>query len=102
LAAQPDSPTLNFALGNLYAQQGRWNDAQQAYFRAFAGDGDNPDYQFNLASASTSCANPSSHCSIIRGRLLPPPSALPPSTETRPKAASANCKNNAAPPAPWR
>lgn len=49
LAGQPDSPSLNFTLGNLYAQQGRWNDAQQAYFRAYAGDGENPDYQFNLA-----------------------------------------------------
>lgn len=49
LASQPDSPILNFILGNLYAQQGRWNDAQQAYFRAYTGDSENPDYQFNLA-----------------------------------------------------
>lgn len=51
LADQPDSPPLNFALGNVYARQERWNEAQQAYFRAFAGDGDNPDYLFNLAVA---------------------------------------------------
>jgi tetratricopeptide (TPR) repeat protein len=51
LTDQPDSPPLNFALGNVYARQGRWNEAQQAYFRAFAGDGDNPDYLFNLAVA---------------------------------------------------
>jgi tetratricopeptide (TPR) repeat protein len=49
LATQPDAPVLHFALGNLYAQQSRWNDAQQAYFNAVAGDGDNPDYLFNLA-----------------------------------------------------
>lgn len=49
LASQPESPFLNFALGNLFAQQGRWADAQQAYFRAYAADSDNPDYQFNLA-----------------------------------------------------
>ena len=49
LAGQPESPSLNFTLGNLYAQQGRWNDAQQAYFRAYTGDSENPDYQFNLA-----------------------------------------------------
>ncbi len=49
LAAQPDAPALHFALGNLHARQGRWNEAQQAYFNAVTGDGDNPDYLFNLA-----------------------------------------------------
>lgn len=49
LAAQPESAALNFALGNLYARQSRWNEAQQAYFDAVAGDTDNPDYLFNLA-----------------------------------------------------
>jgi tetratricopeptide (TPR) repeat protein len=49
LAAQPDSAQLNFALGNLYAKQARWNEAQQVYFNAVAGDTDNPDYLFNLA-----------------------------------------------------
>lgn len=49
LAAQPESPALNFALGNLYARQNRWPEAQQVYFNAVAADGDNPDYLFNLA-----------------------------------------------------
>jgi len=49
LAAQPESAQLNFALGNLYARQTRWNEAQQLYFNAVAGDTDNPDYLFNLA-----------------------------------------------------
>ncbi len=49
LSTQPESPPLNFALGNLYARQGRWSEAQQAYFNAVAADGDNPDYLFNLA-----------------------------------------------------
>jgi Tfp pilus assembly protein PilF len=49
LAAQPESAPLNFALGNLYARQNRWNEAQQFYFNAVAGDTDNPDYLFNLA-----------------------------------------------------
>ena len=49
LSSQPDSPALYFALGNLYAQQSRWNEAQQAYFRAYAGDPDNADFLFNLA-----------------------------------------------------
>lgn len=49
LSSQPDSASLNFALGNLYARQGRWSEAQPAYFNAVAADGDNPDYLFNLA-----------------------------------------------------
>ncbi len=49
LATQPDSAALQFALGNLYARQNRWSDAQQAYFQALAGDTGNPDYLFNLA-----------------------------------------------------
>jgi uncharacterized protein HemY len=49
LAEQPDSPFLNFALGNLYTRTARWADAQQAYFKAHAADAGNPDYSFNLA-----------------------------------------------------
>lgn len=49
LSAQPESAALNFALGNLYARQNRWPEAQQVYFNALAADGDNPDYLFNLA-----------------------------------------------------
>jgi tetratricopeptide (TPR) repeat protein len=49
IAAQPDLPPLHFVLGNVYARQGRWNDAQHAYFKAYSGDSDNPDYLFNLA-----------------------------------------------------
>lgn len=51
LATQPESPELNFALGNLYARQQRWGEAQAAFFNATAGDADNPDYLFNLAVA---------------------------------------------------
>lgn len=49
LASQPDQPTLHFALGNLYARQTRWSEAQQSYFRAVTYDPDHPDYLFNLA-----------------------------------------------------
>lgn len=49
LASQPDSSALHFALGNLYARQGRWGEAQQAYFQSYALDPDNPDYLFNVA-----------------------------------------------------
>ncbi len=49
LSMQPDSPALNFSLGNTYARNKRWTEAQQAYFKAMAGDPGNPDYLFNLA-----------------------------------------------------
>jgi tetratricopeptide (TPR) repeat protein len=49
LAEQPDSPHLNFALGNLYTRNQRWAEAQQSFFRAHTADPANPDYLFNLA-----------------------------------------------------
>ncbi len=49
LASQPDSPALHFALGNVYARQLRWSEAQQAYFRAYSTEPDNADFIFNLA-----------------------------------------------------
>jgi predicted Zn-dependent protease len=49
IGQQPDAHFAHFALGNVYAAQERWPEAQQAYFRAYAGDSGNPDYQFNLA-----------------------------------------------------
>lgn len=49
LADQPGQPSLHFALGNLYARQNRWSEAQQSYFRAVSHDPDHPDYLFNLA-----------------------------------------------------
>jgi Tfp pilus assembly protein PilF len=49
LAQQPDSDTLRFALGNLYAAQARWPEAQEAYFHAFQKQPGNPDYLYNLA-----------------------------------------------------
>lgn len=49
LSRQPESASLHFSLGNLYARQQRWSEAQQAYFKAFSGEAGNPDYLFNLA-----------------------------------------------------
>ncbi|MFA6311607.1 MAG: hypothetical protein WCV99_07075 [Sterolibacterium sp.] len=49
LAAQPELPYLNFALGNLFASQNRWQEAQSAYFKAYNGEPENPDTLFNLA-----------------------------------------------------
>jgi Flp pilus assembly protein TadD len=51
----PALPSLQFALGNLYASQQRWHEAQSAYFNALAqarrdtSTSVSPDYAFNLA-----------------------------------------------------
>ncbi len=49
LAAQPQAPATQFALGNALAARQRWREAQEAYFAAHTGDPANPDYLFNLA-----------------------------------------------------
>ena len=51
LAAEPDAHVLNFTLGNQLAQQGRWAEAQQQYFKAFSAEPGNPDFAYNLAVA---------------------------------------------------
>jgi Flp pilus assembly protein TadD len=49
LAENPGSHVLNFTLGNQLAQQGRWAEAQQEYFRAYTAEPDNADFAYNLA-----------------------------------------------------
>lgn len=51
MSQQPDAADLPFALGNLYAGQARWHEAQQAYFKAFTLEPDAPDHAYNLAVA---------------------------------------------------
>jgi len=49
IAAQPEASFLHFTLGNQFAAQERWAEAQQAYFNAYAGDTENADFACNLA-----------------------------------------------------
>lgn len=49
LQQQPAAFHLNYALGNNYAGQGRWPEAQAAYFKAWQGDAENANYAYNLA-----------------------------------------------------
>ena len=49
LAEAPGAHVLNFTLGNQFAQQGRWAEAQQEYFKAFTAEPDNADFAYNLA-----------------------------------------------------
>ncbi|HIF51722.1 MAG TPA: tetratricopeptide repeat protein [Thiotrichaceae bacterium] len=44
-----DVPYLYFSLGNIYAKQQRWPNAQQAFFDAYRLDNTNSDYVLNLA-----------------------------------------------------
>ena len=45
----PNSSALQMALGNLYASQNRWAEAQQSFFVAFRIDPENADAAYNLA-----------------------------------------------------
>ncbi len=49
ISQQPDASVLSFMLGNQYASQRRWAEAQQAFFTAFSAEPENPDYAYNLA-----------------------------------------------------
>jgi tetratricopeptide (TPR) repeat protein len=49
LHREPESAQLRFVLGNIYARQQRWPEAQQAYFDAYTRDNTNPDVAYNLA-----------------------------------------------------
>lgn len=48
-AAQPKSSAAALALGSLYASQGRWREAQQAWFNAYTLAPEQPDNAYNLA-----------------------------------------------------
>lgn len=49
LNEQKDSSSLYYALGNHYAGQARWSEAQQAYFNAYKLEPNNANLAFNLA-----------------------------------------------------
>jgi Tfp pilus assembly protein PilF len=51
ISQQPDAAVLYFTLGNQYAQQVRWTDAQQAYFNALALEPTNALFAFSLATS---------------------------------------------------
>jgi len=49
LESQGPIASAHFGLGNLLARDARWQEAQEAFFRAWSLDPDNADYQYNLA-----------------------------------------------------
>jgi tetratricopeptide (TPR) repeat protein len=48
-APNPLAAPLHSALGGVLAGEGRWNEAQAAYYEAFRADAENPDTLYNLA-----------------------------------------------------
>ena len=70
LATSREANVLYFTLGNQYAQQGRWAEAQQAYFKAVAADPDNPDFAFNLAVSLDQLRQPKLALEYYRRALL--------------------------------
>ena len=77
---QPGTFLPHFALGNLYAALGRWNEARRSYQRALASDPGNPDALFNLAVGLDHLRQPALAAGYYRQALL--------SAEKRPTAAS--------------
>jgi tetratricopeptide (TPR) repeat protein len=49
IAAEPGAHALNFTLGNQFANQNRWAEAQYEYFRAYTAEPENADFAYNLA-----------------------------------------------------
>jgi len=55
---EPGSPYLNFALGNIFGTQNRWQEAQGMYFAALENNPDDPNYAYNLAVSLEHIAKP--------------------------------------------
>ena len=49
LRIEPEAAHLHFSLGNLYATQSRWPEAQQSWLSAYRLDRGNADHAYNLA-----------------------------------------------------
>ena len=55
---EPNSPYLNFALGNIFGAQNRWQEAQGQYFAALQNNPNDPNYAYNLAISLEHIAKP--------------------------------------------
>lgn len=58
IARHREMDALHAALGDLYAENGDWRQAQQAYFEAYRLDATNPQHAFNLAVALDQLGKP--------------------------------------------
>ena len=69
LRTEPRAAHLHFDLGNVYASQSRWPEAQRAYFDAHRLDGDDADYAYNLAVSLDHLARPRGALDFYRKAL---------------------------------
>jgi Tfp pilus assembly protein PilF len=69
LARDTSDPALHYALGNSLAAQGRWAEAQQAFFNAVAGDSGQPEYLHNLAVSLERLRQPQAALNYYRKAL---------------------------------
>ena len=70
LAATADGVSaVHAALGRLYARQGRWLEAEQAWFAAVAGEPEHPDHHYNLAVCLDRLARPQLAARYYRSAL---------------------------------
>ncbi|HEY6821237.1 MAG TPA: tetratricopeptide repeat protein [Burkholderiales bacterium] len=75
LATDPGAHELHFALGNQFAQQGRWAEAQQQYFKAFSAEPENADFAYNLAVSLDHIGQPKLALDYYRRALALAPKA---------------------------
>ena len=69
LASEPRAAYLHFGLGNAYAAQSRWPEAQQSYLDAWRLDRGNADYAYNLAVSLDHLSRPESALDLYREAL---------------------------------
>ena len=69
LWSEPQAAYLHFNLGNVYAAQSRWPEAQRSYFNAYRFDSGNADYAYNLAVSLDHLARPESALDFYREAL---------------------------------
>ena len=70
LRIEPEAAHLHFSLGNLYASQSRWPEAQQSWFTAYRLDRGNADHAYNLAVSLDRLSQPRSALGLYREALL--------------------------------
>jgi len=70
LRIEPEAAHLHFSLGNLYAAESRWPEAQRAWFRAYRLDRSNADHAYNLAVGLDHLSQPRNAIALYREALV--------------------------------
>ncbi len=70
LRIEPEAAHLHFSLGNLYAAESRWPEAQRAWFRAYRLERGNADHAYNLAVGLDHLSQPRNAVELYREALV--------------------------------